>query len=62
MSQDRKTTGNPSDRVNVDQSQDLRGWAQHWHCAQSDIFAAVKAVGVMAKDVEAWLRAKGKIP
>ncbi|HKQ28095.1 MAG TPA: DUF3606 domain-containing protein [Burkholderiales bacterium] len=62
MSQDRKKTGRAdTDRVDVDQSQELRGWAAHWHCAQSDIFAAVKAVGVLAKDVEAWLRANGKM-
>ena len=62
MADDRmQSSGRKPDRVNVTESSDLRHWAKHWRCAQADIFEAVKAVGVMAKDVEAWLRRNGKM-
>jgi hypothetical protein len=60
MPDDRKKTGKP-DRVNVLEARQLREWAKHWRCTQADIFEAVKAVGDMAKDVEAWLRRNGKM-
>ena len=50
-----------AESVNVDESNELRRWANYWGCPQADIYAAFKAVGSGAKEIEAWLHARGKI-
>jgi hypothetical protein len=43
-------------RVNVRKPAELRAWARHWGCTQQNIRDAVKSSGVMAADVQDWLR------
>jgi len=53
----RSQTG-PADatRVNVHEDHEDRYWTQKFSCTAAKLKEAVKAVGVMAKDVEAWLK------
>ena len=48
----------PADRarVNVHEAWELEYWTKKFGCTKSQLQAAVKAVGVMAKDVEAYLK------
>ncbi len=43
-------------RNNVNQPHEVRYWAQKWGISEAVLRAAVAAVGVLVKDVEAWLR------
>jgi hypothetical protein len=47
----------PADRtrVNVNESWELRYWCKEFNCTEAQLRAAVRAVGVMAKDVRAHL-------
>ena len=58
---DDKTKKGPRDasRVNVNEDYEVRYWTQTLGCTESQLRAAVKAVGVMVADVRAWL-AKNK--
>ncbi len=48
------------DRVNVHEDYELRYWSEKLGCTHDELKAAVKKVGVMAKDVEAEVkRAQG---
>jgi Protein of unknown function (DUF3606) len=42
--------------VNVHRPSELRAWAKYWRCTQQDIRDAVRTSGVMAVDVQDWLR------
>jgi hypothetical protein len=55
---DDKTKTNVQDRtrVNVNKDYELRYWSEKFGCTHDELRAAVKAVGVMAKDVEAHLK------
>jgi hypothetical protein len=57
---DDTTNSGPRDRerINVNEDYELRYWTKHFGVSADDLRAAVKAVGVMAKDVEAHLRPK----
>lgn len=57
MADDRSKRG-PADaaRVNVNEDYEVRYWCGKWGCTEPQLRAAVKAVGVMAKDVEAYLK------
>jgi hypothetical protein len=57
MSDDTTKRG-PADaqRVNVHEEHEVRYWTQKYGCTKDELVAAVKAVGVMAKDVEAKLK------
>lgn len=56
MSDDPKKIGKPDrDRINVNEPHELRDWAKHFYVSQDKIKEAVKAVGVMAKDIERYL-------
>jgi len=57
MSDDKNTRG-PADasRINVHEDYELRYWSQKFGVTLEQLRAAVKAVGVMAKDVEAQLK------
>ena len=46
------------DRVNVNETYEVRHWTEKFGCTEAQLRAAVKAVGVMAKDVEAFLKKK----
>ncbi len=46
------------DRVNVNETYEVRHWTEKFGCTETQLRAAVKAVGVMAKDVEAFLKKK----
>jgi Protein of unknown function (DUF3606) len=62
MREDRTKTGKPDrHRVNIDEDYERRYWCGKWGCSESGLYAAVSAVGVMAKEVEAWLWRNGKI-
>lgn len=47
----------PADRarVNVNESWEVRWWCNEFGCTEADLRAAVRAVGVMATAVRAWL-------
>jgi hypothetical protein len=48
----KKLRGKPDrDRVNVNEPYELRDWARHWGVSEQAIRDAVRAVGVMARDV-----------
>lgn len=57
MSDDTSKRG-PADRqrVNVDEDYEVRYWTDKWDVSEERLRQAVAAVGVMASDVEAWLR------
>jgi hypothetical protein len=57
MSDDTSKRG-PADRqrVNVDEDYEVRYWTQKWNVSEERLREAVAAAGVMAGDVEAWLR------
>ena len=59
MSDDKSKRG-PADasRVNVNEDYELRYWSEKFGCTHDQLRAAVKAVGPMAKDVEAYLKKK----
>lgn len=38
-------------RVNVDDAADIRYWCKRFQCTERELRAAVKKVGVLAKDV-----------
>lgn len=57
MSDDKNNRG-PADRsrINVHEDYELRYWSDKFGCSHDQLKAAVKAVGVMAADVEAYLK------
>mgnify|MGYP003945978391 FL=1 len=57
MSDDTSKRG-PADRqrVNVNEDYEVRYWTEKWHVSEERLRQAVAAAGVMADDVEAWLR------
>jgi hypothetical protein len=59
MADDKSKTG-PADRtrVNVNEAYEVEYWSKKFGCTSAELKAAVKAVGVMAKDVEAYLKKK----
>jgi len=59
---DRKKVGKPDRiRVNVSEPYEVRDWCAHWGCTESELRHAVKSVGVMVTDVEAYLRRSGQV-
>jgi Protein of unknown function (DUF3606) len=62
MPEGRNKTGMPDrDRVNIHEDYERRYWCGKWGCSESSLYAAVSAVGVMARDVEPWLRRNRKL-
>jgi hypothetical protein len=59
MSDDLRNRG-PQDRarVNVNESWELKYWCQKFGCTEAKLKEAVKAVGVLVKDVEIHLKKK----
>jgi hypothetical protein len=57
MSDDTSKRG-PADRqrVNVNEDYEVRYWTEKWQVSEERLRQAVAAAGVMADDVEAWLR------
>jgi hypothetical protein len=57
MSDDTSKRG-PADRqrVNVNEDYEVRYWTEKWNVTEERLRQAVAAAGVMADDVEAWLR------
>jgi hypothetical protein len=45
-----------SREVDIHKRSELRAWAKYWDCAQQDIRDAVRTSGVMAEDVQDWLK------
>ncbi|HZI04613.1 MAG TPA: DUF3606 domain-containing protein [Archangium sp.] len=43
------------ERINVNQPHEVRWWCKELGCTESELRAAVKAVGVMVKDVRKHL-------
>jgi Protein of unknown function (DUF3606) len=59
MADDKSKTGSQDRlRINVHEDYELRDWSKKFGCTHEELKAAVKAVGVMAKDVEAYLKKK----
>ena len=59
MADDLKKRG-PADamRVNVNEKWEVEHWTKKFGCTEAQLRAAVKAVGVMAADVEKHLKKK----
>ena len=56
MSDDTSKTGAPDrTRINIHEEHELRYWTGRFNCSPEALRAAVNAVGVMVKDVEAHL-------
>ena len=55
---DDKSKRGPADasRINVHEDYEVEYWTQKFGVSKIKLVQAVSAVGVMAKDVEAWLR------
>ena len=53
-----QTNAQDRTRVNVNQDYELRYWSDKFGCTHDELKAAVKAVGVVAKDVEAHLASR----
>lgn len=55
---DDKTKTGPADasRINVHEDYEVEYWTKKFGVSAAKLKEAVKAVGVMAKDVEAWLK------
>jgi len=55
---DDKTKRGPADRerINVNEPYEVGYWCQDLKCTEAQLRAAVKAVGVMVKDVRAYLK------
>ncbi len=57
MADDKKKTGAADrNRVNVNESYEVEYWTKKFGCTPAELKAAVKKVGVMAKDVEEELK------
>lgn len=55
----KKTAGRADrDRIDVNQDYELRDWSKKFGVSHDELKAAVKAVGPMANDVEAYLKKK----
>lgn len=57
MSDDKSKRG-PADRsrINMHEAYEVEYWTGHFGVSRDKLQRAVNAVGVMVKDVEAWLR------
>ena len=55
---DDKSKKGPADasRINVHEDYEVEYWSKKFGCSKIKLAEAVTAVGVMAKDVEAWLK------
>lgn len=53
--------GRDDTRININQAHEVRYWTGKWGITETVLRAAVAAVGVLVKDVEAWLRRQGYI-
>lgn len=55
---DNKDDRGPADRtrVNVNEDYEVRYWSKKFNTSEDKLRSAVKAVGVMADDVESYLR------
>jgi Protein of unknown function (DUF3606) len=57
MGDDKSKTGKADrDRINVNESYELRDWSQKFGCTHDELKKAVQKVGPMAKDVEQYLK------
>jgi hypothetical protein len=57
MADDLKNTGKADDiRINVNQAHEVQYWTKKFGCTEIELRAAVRAVGVMVKDVQAHLK------
>lgn len=50
-----KRGGSDRTRVDVQEAHDVRHWTQKFGCSEQQLKEAVRRVGVMASDVEAYL-------
>ncbi len=59
MADDRSKRG-PADstRVNMKEAYEVRYWTEKFGCTETQLRAAVTAVGVLATDVQAFLKKK----
>lgn len=56
MSDDLKKKGPPDrTRINIHETWEVQWWCGKWGITEAQLIAAVKAKGVMAKDVAAYL-------
>lgn len=46
-------------RINVHESWEVRDWSKHFGCKEDQLKEAVRQVGVMSKDVHAYLKRQG---
>jgi Protein of unknown function (DUF3606) len=53
----RKTEGQEPERINVDQADDVRYWAEQFGVTAEELRSAVEAAGPMVKDVRRRLAA-----
>jgi hypothetical protein len=57
MADDRSKTGAADrDRINIHEDYEVRYWTQKWRVSREQLADAVRAVGVMVKDVAEKLR------
>jgi hypothetical protein len=57
MADDKKNTGSADDqRINIHEDYEVAYWTKKFDCTKEQLTAAVKAVGVMAAEVEKYLK------
>jgi len=62
MADSKQKPGSPDrERINVNEEYELRDWSTKFGVTPDELKAAVAAVGVQAKDVEAHLKGRRKI-
>ena len=60
MTDNKKNTGKPDrDRISLSEDYEVQDWSKKFGVSAEELKKAVKQVGSMAKDVEAYLK-KGK--
>ena len=61
MADSKQKPGSPDrERINVNEEYELRDWSTKFGVTPDELKAAVAAVGVQAKDVEAHLKSRRK--
>ncbi|MBO0935646.1 DUF3606 domain-containing protein [Fibrella sp. HMF5335] len=59
MADDKSKTGPADDkRINIHEDYEVAYWTKKFGCTKEQLTAAVKAVGVMAADVEKYLTSR----
>lgn len=57
----KQTDGRDDSKINVNQAHEVQHWTKKWGISEKTLKEAVAASGVLAVNVEKWLRRNGHI-